>query len=127
MKTVSIFIWTSTKAPKARKAGYQYILVCDGHTLKDKGEARDTTGNRLVLTCAIEAFRRMTRPSVITIFTDSRYLIRGQESLSGWARNGWKRPGGRKLKNTDLWQELYELEKIHAVRCRYEWMDPYGD
>ncbi len=37
MKQVDAFIITSTRAPgKTRRAWYQYILVCNGHTVQKK-------------------------------------------------------------------------------------------
>lgn len=50
MKQVDAFIITSTRAPgKTRKAWYQYILVCNGHTVQKKEQVLDTTGHRMVL------------------------------------------------------------------------------
>lgn len=120
---VDIFLVISSRTPgKQKKAGYKYILVCNGHTLEGNGELKDTTGHRLVMTCAIEALKRMTKPSMITIHTDCRYLINNH--LQEWKDAGWKRNGGE-LKNADLWQQLYELQKPHAVRYHYENMDKY--
>jgi ribonuclease HI len=127
VKEVNIFLMTSTKAPKIEKGEYQYILTCGSTTLKDKGAERQTTGNRLVIRCAIEAMKRMRKPSMITIWTDSGYLISGHENMGLWIGNGWKRPGGRQLKNIDLWKQLHELEKGHMIRCRYEDMERYKD
>lgn len=59
MKQVDAFIITSTRAPgKTRKAWYQYILVCEGHTKTGDACVRDTTGHRLVLECAVERKRK---------------------------------------------------------------------
>lgn len=42
MKQVDAFIITSTRAPgKTRKAWYQYILVCNGHTVQKKERVLD--------------------------------------------------------------------------------------
>lgn len=120
---VDIFLVISSRTPgKQKKAGYKYILVCNGHTLEGNGELKDTTGHRLVMTCAIEALKRMTKPSMITIHTDCRYLINNK--MKEWKDAGWKRQGGE-LKNADLWQQLYELQKPHAVRYNFENMDKY--
>ena len=121
---VDIFLITSSHSPgKTKKAWYRYILVCGGRSVTGKGELTATTGHRLVLTCAIEALRRMTRPSMVTVHTDCRYLI--SNHMAEWAAAGWKRPGGE-LKNADLWEELYGLQKNHAVRYHFENMDKYG-
>lgn len=92
MKEVSIFIVTSTRTPgKTRKSWYRYILVCDGHTLEKKEQSLNTTGHRLVLECAVAALKRMTRPAMITFWTDCHYFADGQRQLAGWKENGWKK------------------------------------
>ncbi len=120
---VDIFLVISSRTPgKTKKAGYRYILVCNGHSIDGYGELTDTTGHRLVMTCAIEALKRMTKPAMITIHTDCRYLINNK--MQDWKAAGWKRQGGN-LKNADLWQQLYDLQKPHAVRYHFENMALY--
>lgn len=120
---VDIFLVISSRTPgKTKKAGYKYILVCNGRSVEGTGELTDTTGHRLVMICAIEALKRMTKPSMITIHTDCRYLINNK--MQEWKDAGWKRQGGE-LKNADLWKQLYDLQKPHAVRYHYENMDNY--
>ena len=110
MKQVDAFIITSTRAPgKTRKAWYQYILVCNGHTVQKKEQVLDTTGHRMVLECAIAALKRMNQSAMITIHTD----------------NGWKRSDGKELRNLDLWQEIEELLRPHAVQFHIENMELY--
>ena len=92
MKQVDAFIITSTRAPgKTRKAWYQYILVCNGHTVQKKERVLDTTGHRMVLECAIAALKRMNQPAMITIHTDCHYFADGQRRLAAWKNNGRKR------------------------------------
>lgn len=121
---VDIFLVISSRAPgKQRKAKYRYILVCNGRSAEGSGELSDTTGHRLLLTCAIEALKRMTKPSMITIHTDCGYLINNR--LQEWKESGWKRTDGKELKNEDLWQQFYDLQKPHAIRYRFECMEMY--
>lgn len=123
---VDVFLTTSAHSPgRVRKGQYKYILVCNGHTLEGKGELDNATGNQLALVCAIEALKRMARPSVITIHTDSHYLIDGNEKLLKRRDAGWRREDGKELKNLSLWQQLYSLQKNHAARYHFECMDMY--
>ena len=95
MKQVSIFIVTSTRSPgKTKKAWYRYMMYCDGHNIDKKQQVLTTTGHRLVLECAIAALKRMTKPSMITFFTDCHYFANGQRQLASWRENGWKRSDG---------------------------------
>lgn len=44
----------------------------------------------------------------LVIATDSTLVDASADFLHGWARNDWKTALGRPIKNTDLWEELYE-------------------
>ncbi len=79
------------------------------------GEA-DTTNNRMELMAAISALEALTKPSVITIVTDSAYVKNGiTEWMAGWKRKGWRTAGGPPVKNVDLWQRLDAAQAKHQV------------
>lgn len=126
MKEVSIFIVTSTRSPgKTRKAWYRYILVCEGASREKKVQVTSTTGHRLVLECVVAALKRMTRPAMITFWTDCHYFANGQRRLAVWKENGWKRPDGKEVRNLDLWQQIEKLLRPHAVSFCVENMERY--
>jgi ribonuclease HI len=82
------------------------------------GEAQ-TTNNRMELLAAIHALESLTRPSEITVVTDSAYVKDGiTKWIHGWKRNGWTKKGG--LKNVELWQRLDAAQARHRVR--WEWI-----
>lgn len=79
------------------------------------GEA-DTTNNRMELMAAISALEALTRPSALTITTDSAYVKNGIQSwMHGWKRNGWKTADKKPVKNVDLWQRLDAAQARHQV------------
>ncbi len=124
MQKVDIFLTISSRSPgKTRKAWYKYILICGKHRLEEKEDVRDISGHRLLLTCAVAALKRMCLPSLITIHTDSHYLANNR--LTEWEKAEWKRTNGEDLRNADLWKELRDLLKPHAIRYKLENMDPY--
>lgn len=126
MKEVSIFIVTSTRSPgKTRKAWYRYILVCEGASREKKVQVTSTTGHRLVLECVVAALKRMTRPAMITFWTDCYYFANGQRRLAVWKENGWKRSDGKEVRNLDLWQQIEKRLRPHAVSFRVENMERY--
>mgnify|MGYP003130945700 CR=1 FL=1 len=54
------------------------------------GEA-ETTNNRMELLAAIHALETLSKPSAITIVTDSGYVKNGVTGwIHGWKKNGWK-------------------------------------
>ena len=79
------------------------------------GEAR-TTNNRMELLAAITALESLTRPSRITVVTDSQYVKNGvTQWIHGWKRNGWKTASKQPVKNAELWQRLDAAQARHSV------------
>ena len=84
------------------------------------GEA-DTTNNRMELLAAINALETLSKPSQITIVTDSAYVKNGVTGwIHGWKRNGWKTSNKKPVKNVELWQRLDEAAARHDVT--WEWV-----
>jgi len=80
-----------------------------------------TTNNRMELMAAIAALEALTRPSEITVVTDSVYLRDGiTRWIHGWKRNGWRTAAKKPVKNDDLWQRLETAEARHTVS--WEWI-----
>ncbi len=79
------------------------------------GEAM-TTNNRMELMAAISALEALSRPSALTIITDSAYVKNGvTEWIHNWKRRGWKTAGGPPVKNVELWQRLDAAQARHKV------------
>jgi ribonuclease HI len=79
------------------------------------GEA-ETTNNRMELMAAIMALEALTRPTKITLTTDSAYVKNGVEGwIHGWKTNGWRTAGRKPVKNVDLWQRLDAAQARHEV------------
>lgn len=84
------------------------------------GEA-ETTNNRMELLAAIKALETLSKPSAITIVTDSAYVKNGVTGwIHGWKRNGWKTSNKKPVKNVELWQRLDEAAARHDVT--WEWV-----
>ncbi|MCC1491020.1 ribonuclease HI [Cognatishimia sp. F0-27] len=97
----------------------------DGETvLKERefsGGEPNTTNNRMELMAAITALEELSRPSEITIVTDSQYVKNGVTSwIHGWKRNGWKTSAKKPVKNAELWQRLDAAQARHSVV--WEWV-----
>ena len=101
--------------------GYAAILQYNEHSRELTGGFRRTTNNRMELTAAIRALDTLKRPCVVTLFSDSEYVVNG--IARGWARRwrekGWRRPAGEIVPNWDLWRQLLELCTIHQVTLRW--------
>ena len=102
--------------------GYGVVLLY-GSTRKElSGGFRRTTNNRMELTAAIAALEALTRPSQVTLYTDSSYLANGINKgwAARWRRNGWMRTKDNPAENPDLWERLLDLCARHRVT--FNWL-----
>ncbi len=85
-----------------------------------QGGEGDTTNNRMELMAAISALEALTKPSDLTIITDSAYVKNGvTEWIHGWKRKNWRTAGGAPVKNVDLWQRLDAAQSLHRVTWKW--------
>ena len=81
-----------------------------------------TTNNRMELTAVIEGLRALKKPTPVTIYTDSKYVMEGASNwLIGWKSRGWKTASREPVKNEDLWRALDDEMKKHPV-VGWEWV-----
>lgn len=100
--------------------GWAAILRAGGHEKELSGGERATTNNRMELTAAIRAFEALKKPSVITIHTDSRYVMDGATKwLPRWKANGWRTADKKPVKNDDLWHALEAAAATHTITWRW--------
>lgn len=86
-----------------------------------QGGESETTNNRMELLAAIMALESLSRPSEITVVTDSTYVKNGvTQWIHGWKRNGWRTSNKKPVKNVELWQRLDEARARHSVT--WEWI-----
>ncbi|MGB0959434.1 MAG: ribonuclease HI [Halocynthiibacter sp.] len=85
------------------------------------GGAPLTTNNQMELQAAIEALNALSKPSKITIVTDSTYVKNGVTTwIHGWKKNGWRTSNKKPVKNVELWQSLDAAAQKHDVT--WEWV-----
>ena len=100
--------------------GWAAILVAGGREKEVSGGVQSTTNNRMELTAAIEALKKLKKPCSVTLYSDSAYLVNAflQGWLASWKRNGWKNSTKQPVSNMDLWQELDRLSQMHQITSR---------
>ena len=105
--------------------GWGALLVArDGDTVVKERELSggdaDTTNNRMELLAAISALESLSRPTALTVVTDSAYVKGGiTEWLRGWKRNGWRTSTKKPVKNEDLWRRLDAAAAPHDVTWKW--------
>ena len=88
---------------------------------------RRTTNNRMEVLAVIAALEALKEPCILTIYSDSRYLIDTMEKgwLDRWRKNGWKNKSGDAVKNIDLWRRLFVAKIRH--RCKFIWVKGHAE
>ncbi len=96
--------------------GWGVLLKSGKHKKELCGGEKHTTNQRMELMAAIEALRSLKGPSNITIYSDSKYVIKGiTEWIHGWKKNGWKNASRKPVANDDLWKQLDTQAARHQV------------
>lgn len=97
--------------------GWGAILRWKNQEKELSGGAAETTNNRMELTAVIEALKALKVRCVISLYTDSKYVMDGvTQWLPNWKKNNWRTSNKKsEVKNIDLWQQLDELLPQHEI------------
>ncbi|HOZ54657.1 MAG TPA: ribonuclease HI [Clostridia bacterium] len=98
--------------------GWGTILMFKEKKKEISGGLPDTTNNIMEITAVIEGLKLLKYPCKVSVYSDSAYVVNAFDKgwINNWIKNGWKTSGKDPVKNKELWQELYELTKIHDVK-----------
>ena len=98
--------------------GWGTILMYKENKKEISGSKKETTNNVMELTAVIEGLKLLRYPCEVEIYSDSSYVVNAFENgwIYNWIKNNWKTSGKDPVKNKELWQELYDLTKIHKVK-----------
>lgn len=89
------------------------------------GGERMTTNNRMELSGAIEALKRLTGGCEVTVVSDSTYVVKGMTQwVHGWVKRGWKKSDKKPVENRDLWEALVAAASPH--RIRWQWVEGHA-
>ena len=108
--------------------GWAYVLrhPASGAEREMSGAERETTNNRMELIAVIEGLRAVTRPSVVDVYSDSKYVLDGlKEWLPNWKQRGWRTAAKKPVKNEDLWRTLDRLMGEHELR--FHWVRGHSE
>jgi len=102
--------------------GYGVVILDEDHRTELSGGFRFTTNNRMELMACIEALKVLPEGSKAVLHSDSRYVVNG--ITKGWAvkwrANNWRRSGGERAENSDLWGELLSL--VEKRNVKFTWV-----
>lgn len=97
--------------------GYAGILMYGEAKREYNGADKQTTNNRMEVQAVIEGLKRLKYPCTVDVYSDSAYTVNAFTNgwIYGWAKKNWKKADGKPVLNVDLWEELYQLTRIHEV------------
>lgn len=97
--------------------GYGAVLMIGDYRREISGYVPETTNNRMEMLAAIHALSALKKPCEVTLYSDSSYLVNAfvRNWLEGWQKNNWRNAQKKEVENRDLWQQLVDLCKTHAV------------
>jgi len=108
--------------------GWAYVLKhpATGKVREACGADLHTTNNKMELQAVIEGLKALSRPSVVDLTSDSKYVLEGMKTwLDGWKKKGWKTAAKKPVKNEDLWKQLDALRETHTIR--FHWIKGHAE
>ena len=96
------------------------IFDCKNKQKNISGSEKNTTNNRMELSAAIMALKKIKTNSEIVIYTDSTCVKKGiTEWVLKWKEKGWKNSKKKPVKNKDLWVKLDSLCKKNKINWKW--------
>ena len=97
--------------------GWGAVLIYKDVKKEKSGGSKNTTNNIMEITAVLEALKLLKHPCTVNLYSDSAYDVNcfTQGWIYNWIKKGWKTAGNEPVKNKELWQELYDLTKVHKV------------
>jgi len=95
--------------PVLERGGWAAVIITDGQKHTVSGSVEKSTSNRMEITAALEGIRRTPENAIITVHTDSQYLVNCMS-------RGWK-----KRANQDLWEQM--AEAVRRRQVRWQWLE----
>ncbi len=98
--------------------GWGALLMFKGVEKRISGAESSTTNNRMEMTAVIEGLKSLKEPCEVEVYSDSAYTVNAFENgwIYSWEKNGFKKADNKPVLNTDLWQILLQLTRVHKVR-----------
>ncbi len=101
------------------RGGWGAILLYKEHRKEISGSENPTTNNRMELRAVIEALKTLKKPSEVTIYTDSKYVMDGMTKwIFNWKKNSWRTADKKPVKNSEIWQEL----DLEVAKHQLKWI-----
>lgn len=113
------------------RGGWAALVKFDGSDVSRElsGGERGATNQRMEIRAVIEGLKALNRPSVVTVYSDSSYVINcmKQHWYLKWRSNGWISSKREPVANRELWEELLAVVEGNGHRISWEKVDGHAD
>jgi ribonuclease HI len=121
---MTIHIWTDGSCnPNPGPGGAAWVILREGRKpVKGSQGYRLTTNNRMEMMAAAMALSDILIGAEIVVHSDSQYLVNAfvKGWMMKWMREDWRRSDGARVKNVDLWMDLYAVTAYQHVEWVWE-------
>ncbi len=122
-KRVILNIYTDGSCLGDGSGGWAFIVISNSpeFNLCRGGGVANTTNVRMELMAAVNAISYATKPSIINIYSDSEYVVKGVRALPFWKKDGWLTKAKKPIAHRDLWEKIDTLqsEGDHLIRTHW--------
>lgn len=119
MNNITIFTDGSSRGNPGR-GGWGAIVISGDNVTELGGREENTTNNRMEMTAAVQACKKVGVGSSAQIYSDSSYLINGiTKWVHGWKRNNWITSQKKDVENRDLWEALIDATSGKNISWKY--------
>lgn len=97
--------------------GYAAILIYNGTEKEISGGIKSTTNNRMELYAVVKGLSLLKYPCDVELYSDSAYIIDSINKgwVYAWQLKNWTKSDDQKVKNVDLWQQIFKYMDIHNI------------
>jgi len=96
--------------------GYGVVLLSGEYRKELSGGFKRTTNNRMELLAVIVGLEALLKPSEVTIYSDSKYVV---DSINKKWVLGWEKKNFLDKKNPDLWKRFLIVYRKHKVTIQW--------
>lgn len=120
MKTVQLFTDGACRGNPG-PGGWGAIIRYNNIEKEFSGAEPNTTNNRMEITAVIMGLSNLKEPCNVELYSDSQYVCNALSKgwAKKWQKNNWMRTKTEPALNSDLWEELLALYKIHNVSVHW--------
>lgn len=122
MRENPVTIYTDGAAePNPGPGGYGVVVISALGRKELSAGYKLTTNNRMELLAVIAGLESLEKPSTVTVYSDSRYVVDSVQKgyVMRWNQRGWIRGKNEQVKNVDLWERFLQACKPHIVRLSW--------